>query len=332
MIDVQRLSKSYGAFRAVTDISFHVERGEVVGFLGPNGAGKSTTLRMLAGFLGPSAGRIRIDGHDITDEPEISRQKLGYMPETCPLYPEMRVREYLAFRAELKRLPRKERARAVDAVMEEVDIVEVNDVLVAHLSKGYRQRVGLADALLGNPPVLILDEPTAGMDPNQIRQVREIIRSRGDKHAILLSTHILPEVETTCSRALVIARGKLVASGSIDQLREMRRASGLRIVVRGPREKALEVVRVTKGVVRADIEDHGADAFMITTTYARDAVAAETAEHIVSALVGAGLFIREAVPRAASLEQVFAELTRDDAGFVGEEQQASSKGRGVEDA
>ena len=320
MIDVHRLSKSYGAFRAVTDISFHVERGEVVGFLGPNGAGKSTTLRMLAGFLGPSTGRIRIDGRDITDEPVLSRQKLGYMPETCPLYPEMRVREYLLFRAELKRLSRRDRARAVDAVSEEVAIADMSDVLIQHLSKGYRQRVGLADALLGDPPVLILDEPTAGMDPNQIRQVRDLVRSRGDKHAILLSTHILSEVEATCSRALVIAHGKLVASGSIEHLREMRRASGVRLVVRGDRAKALEIVRAVKGVTRADAESQPAsDAFTITTTYARDAVSAETAEAIVSALVGGGLFVREVVPRAASLEQIFAELTHAEDGFVAEE-------------
>jgi ABC-2 type transport system ATP-binding protein len=322
MIHVHRLSKSYGAFRAVTDVSFHVERGEVVGFLGPNGAGKSTTLRMLAGFLGPSAGRIRIDGHDIADESVLARQKLGYMPETCPLYPEMRVREYLGFRAELKRLPRKDRSRAVDAVADEVGIADVADVLIGHLSKGYRQRVGLADALLGDPPVLILDEPTAGMDPNQIRQVRDLVRRRGDKHAVLLSTHILSEVEATCTRALVIARGKLVASGSIDHLREMRRVSALRIVVRGDRTRALDVVRTSSGVARADIDDAGApspDTITITATYERDAQGAETAERLVSTLVGAGLFVREVVPHAASLEQVFAELTRGDEASIADE-------------
>jgi len=334
MIDVQRLSKSYGSFRAVSDVSFHVEKGEVVGFLGPNGAGKSTTLRMLAGFLGPSAGQIRIDGHDISDEPVLSRQKLGYMPETCPLYPEMRVREYLAFRAELKRLPRKERARAVESISEEVDILEVSEVLIRHLSKGFRQRVGLADALLGNPPVLVLDEPTAGMDPNQIRQVRDLIRRRGDKHAILLSTHILSEVEATCSRALVIARGKLVASGSIDHLREMRRASGLRVVVRGDRAKALEVARKTKGIANADVDSHSsAEAFTILTTYAADANGAETAEHLVAALVSAGVFVREVIPRAASLEQVFAELTQSEDGFGSGEQRAkTSDAEGVDAA
>ncbi|HVK65024.1 MAG TPA: ABC transporter ATP-binding protein [Polyangium sp.] len=315
MIEVERLSKSYGAFRAVSDVSFHVERGEVVGFLGPNGAGKSTTLRMLAGFLGPSAGRIRIGGHDIAEEPLLAREKLGYMPETSPLYPEMRVREYLAFRAEVKRVPRGARAKAVERAAEEARVDDVADVLVRHLSKGYRQRVGLADALLGDPPVLILDEPTAGLDPNQIREVRELVKRRGKDHAILISTHILSEVEATCSRALVVARGKLVASGTIEELREMRRASGLRIVVRGEAARALGVVRSLPEVAEAEVDaGHApaADATALLVEYRHAEGGAETAERVVAALVGAGIGVREVVPRAATLEQVFSELTRGD--------------------
>jgi ABC-2 type transport system ATP-binding protein len=314
MIEVERLSKSYGAFRAVKDVSFHVEPGEVVGFLGPNGAGKSTTLRMIAGFLGPTAGRVRIGGHDIAEEPILARQKLGYMPETSPLYPEMRVHEYLSFRAELKRLPRRARKAAVDGAAAEAGVADVADVLIRHLSKGYRQRVGLADALLGDPPVLILDEPTAGLDPNQIREVRELVRRRGERHAIVLSTHILSEVEATCTRALVVARGKLVASGTIEELREMRRASGLRVVVRGDEARALEVVRGLGGVAKAAIDAALAPASgtaAIAVEYERDEGGAEVAERVVAALVGEGIFVREVVPRAASLEQVFSELTRD---------------------
>ncbi|MRG91780.1 ABC transporter ATP-binding protein [Polyangium spumosum] len=315
MIEVERLSKSYGAFRAVSDVSFHVERGEVVGFLGPNGAGKSTTLRMLAGFLGPSSGRIRIGGHDIGEEPLLAREKLGYMPETSPLYPEMRVREYLAFRAELKRVPRGARARAVERAAEEARVDDMADVLVRHLSKGYRQRVGLADALLGDPPVLILDEPTAGLDPNQIREVRELVRRRGKDHAILISTHILSEVEATCSRALVVARGKLVASGTIEELREMRRASGLRIVVRGEAARALGIVRALPEVAEATVDagrTQAPETAELLVEYQRAEGGAEVAERVVAALVGAGLGVREVVPRAASLEQVFSELTRGD--------------------
>lgn len=315
MIDVERLSKSYGAFRAVTDVSFHVERGEVVGFLGPNGAGKSTTLRMMAGFLGPTWGRVRIGGHDIADEPILARQKLGYMPETSPLYGEMRVREYLSFRAELKGLSRKNIRKAVDTAAEETGIADVAEVLVRHLSKGYRQRVGLADALLGDPPVLILDEPTAGLDPNQIREVRDLVRRRGESHAIVLSTHILSEVEATCSRALVIARGRLVASGSIDELREMRRASGVRVVVRGDDALALSTSRGVKGVVKAELDARLPPApgtTALTIDFGSGEGAGEITERVVAELVRAGLFVREVSPSAASLEQVFSELTRRD--------------------
>jgi len=320
MIEVKRLSKSYGAFRAVTDVSFHVERGEVVGFLGPNGAGKSTTLRMLAGFLGPTAGSVRIGGHDIAEEPILAQQKLGYMPETSPLYPEMRVREYLSFRAELKRIGRKERKKAVESAAEEAGVADVADVLIGHLSKGYRQRVGLADALLGDPPVLILDEPTAGLDPNQIREVRDLVRRRGESHAILLSTHILSEVEATCSRALVVARGKLVAAGTIEELREKRRGSGVRVVVRGEEARALAVVRAVEGVAKATGEAGAAEGTSaISVAFGSREGGAEVAERVVAALVGAGFFVREVVPHAASLEQVFSALTKGEAAIAEEE-------------
>ncbi|UQA54933.1 ABC transporter ATP-binding protein [Polyangium aurulentum] len=312
MIEVERLSKSYGAFRAVTDVSFHVERGEVVGFLGPNGAGKSTTLRMLAGFLGPTAGRIRVGGHDIAEEPLLARQKLGYMPETSPLYPEMRVREYLTFRAELKRVPRRVRKDEVERAAADARVDDVAEVLIGHLSKGYRQRVGLADALLGAPPVLILDEPTAGLDPNQIREVRSLIKRRGSEHAILISTHILSEVEATCTRALVIARGRLVASGTIDELRDLRRAQGARITVRGDEKRALEIVRGVRGVERASVESGSAPppgTVVLAIEHGAEG-GPEVTEDVVAALVKAGMGVREVAARAASLEQVFSELTR----------------------
>jgi ABC-2 type transport system ATP-binding protein len=312
MIEVERLSKSYGAFRAVSDVSFHVERGEVVGFLGPNGAGKSTTLRMLAGFLGPTAGRIRVGGHDIAEEPLLARQKLGYMPETSPLYLEMRVREYLTFRAELKRVPRRSRKDEVERAAADARVDDMAEVLIGHLSKGYRQRVGLADALLGAPPVLILDEPTAGLDPNQIREVRSLIKRRGGEHAILISTHILSEVEATCTRALVIARGRLVASGTIDELRDLRRAQGARITLRGDEGRALEIVRGVRGVGRASVEASAAPSpgtVVLSVEHGGES-GPEVTEEVVASLVRAGIGVREVVARAASLEQVFSELTR----------------------
>ncbi len=313
MIEASHLSKSYGPVHAVSDVSFRVDRGEVVGFLGPNGAGKSTTLRMLAGFLGPSAGVVRIAGHDLAEDPLRARASLGYMPETAPLYPEMRVREYLAFRAELKRVPRRARREAVARALAETSIADVEDVVIGHLSKGYRQRVGLADALVGAPPILILDEPTAGLDPNQIRDVRALIRRLGKDHTVLVSTHILSEVEATCDRALVIARGRLVAQGSIDEIRSRhsggRRTAGARVTVRGEEAAALAAASGVAGVVRVTAEAGEGELATLAIELERTADAGRAIEAVVSALVAAGVGVREVVPRADSLEQVFSELT-----------------------
>ncbi|WP_437281350.1 ABC transporter ATP-binding protein [Sorangium sp. So ce375] len=313
MIEVEHLSKSYGSHQAVSDLSFQVSQGEIVGFLGPNGAGKSTTLRILAGFLGATSGRVRVAGHDIAEEPMRARAALGYMPETSPLYPEMRVSEYLAFRAELKLVPRRARREAVARALRDARVEDVASVLIGHLSKGYRQRVGLADALVGDPPLLILDEPTAGLDPNQIREVRALVRRLGRDRTVLLSTHILSEVEATCTRALVIARGRLIAEGSIDEIRAMRRSSGVRVVVRGAADAALAAARGAAGVRSAEAEAEAAgDAARLTVEFDAGADAGEAAERLVAALVGAGFGVRELVPHAPSLEQVFSELTAAD--------------------
>jgi ABC-2 type transport system ATP-binding protein len=319
MIEASHLSKSYGPVAAVSDVSFRVDRGEVVGFLGPNGAGKSTTLRMLAGFLGPTSGTVRIAGHDLGTDPILARASLGYMPETAPLYPEMRVREYLAFRAELKRVPRRARREAVARALAETRIADVEDVVIGHLSKGYRQRVGLADALVAAPPILILDEPTAGLDPNQIREVRALIRRLGKDHTVLVSTHILSEVEAICSRALVIARGRLVAEGSIDAIRALRRTAGARVTIRGDQPPAIEAavaaVSLVAGVAAVERVTRDAAEASVTTTLAidldRSADAGRVIEAVVAALVAAGAGVREVVPRADSLEQVFSELTTE---------------------
>ncbi|WP_437940691.1 ABC transporter ATP-binding protein [Sorangium sp. So ce341] len=311
MIEVEHLSKSYGAHLAVSDLSFRVSQGEIVGFLGPNGAGKSTTLRILAGFLGATSGRVRVAGYDLAEEPMRARASLGYMPETSPLYPEMRVSEYLAFRAELKLVPRRARREAVARALRDARVEDVASVMIGHLSKGYRQRVGLADALVSDPPLLILDEPTAGLDPNQIREVRALVRRLGRDRTVLLSTHILSEVEATCTRAIVIARGRLVAEGSIDEIRAMRRASGVRVAVRGAADAALAAARGAAGVRSAEAEAAG-DAARLTVEFDADADPGEATERLVSALVGAGLGVRELAPHAPSLEQVFSELTAAD--------------------
>jgi len=314
MIDVEHLVKDYGTVVAVKDVSFHVGRGEVVGFLGPNGAGKSTTLRILAGFLGPTSGHVRIDGHDVLEDGEAARRALGYMPESSPLYPEMRVREYLRFRAELKGVRGRDRTLAVGRAMEAARVMEMTDTLIGHLSKGYRQRVGLADALVANPPLLILDEPTAGLDPNQIREVRDLIRGLGESHTILLSTHILPEVETTCHRALVIDRGKLVAEGTIDELRARRHGAGASLLVSDPQGRARTLLEGVTGVTAISASAHDGGLSRVTFSYMAGERADDSIlERAVAALVAAGVGIREAGPSRATLEDVFAELTLADA-------------------
>jgi ABC-2 type transport system ATP-binding protein len=219
MIHVSNLTKYYGDYPAVRDVSFDVAKGQVVGFLGPNGAGKSTTMRILAGYLTATSGRASIAGIDVFWDPVGVRRKIGYMPESCPLYPEMRVTEYLTYRGGIKGLHGRACKRAIERVVERCWLGEVRRQLIGTLSKGYRQRVGLADALLHDPPVLILDEPTAGLDPGQIRETRQLIRDLGKQHTVLLSTHILSEVEVTCEQAIIINRGRVAAAGRLQDLR-----------------------------------------------------------------------------------------------------------------
>lgn len=220
MIVVENLVKYYGEYQAVRGVSFEVPKGRVVGFLGPNGAGKSTTMRCLAGFLTASSGKASIAGFDVFSDPIRARRQIGYMPESCPLYPEMRVTEYLKFRGGLKGLGGSECRRRMDYVLEKCWLKDVKRQLVGTLSKGYRQRVGLADALLADPPVLILDEPTAGLDPTQIRETRKLIRELGQEHTMLLSTHILSEVEMAADTVIIIYQGQVVEHGSLDDVRK----------------------------------------------------------------------------------------------------------------
>lgn len=218
MIEVSHLSKSYGDYTAVSDVSFSANKGEIVGFLGPNGAGKTTTIRMLATYLPPSAGRASVAGFDIVTQADEVRKRIGYLPENPPLYPEMTVREYLWFVAEIKGVPRAAMVERIDRVMERCFIADVRNKLCQHLSRGYRQRVGLAQAIIHDPEVIILDEPTSGLDPKQIIEIRQLIRSLGQSHTVLLSTHILPEVSMVCSKVVIINRGKVVIESALNQL------------------------------------------------------------------------------------------------------------------
>jgi ABC-2 type transport system ATP-binding protein len=218
VIEVSHLSKSYGDYTAVSDVSFSANKGEIVGFLGPNGAGKTTTIRMLATYLPPSAGRASVAGFDIVTQADEVRKRIGYLPENPPLYPEMTVREYLWFVAEIKGVPRAAMVERIDRVMERCFIADVRNKLCQHLSRGYRQRVGLAQAIIHDPEVIILDEPTSGLDPKQIIEIRQLIRSLGQSHTVLLSTHILPEVSMVCSKVVIINRGKVVIESALNQL------------------------------------------------------------------------------------------------------------------
>ena len=218
MIEVNNLSKSYGDYKAVSDATFSAARGQIVGFLGPNGAGKTTTIRMLATYLPPSSGKATIAGFDIVSQADEVRKRIGYLPENPPLYPEMTVREYLKFIAEIKGVPRAAMVERIDKVMEQCFITDVRNKLCQHLSRGYRQRVGLAQAIIHEPQVIILDEPTSGLDPKQIIEIRQLIRSLGEAHTVLLSTHILPEVSMVCNKVVIINRGRVVIESMLNQL------------------------------------------------------------------------------------------------------------------
>lgn len=307
MIECTKLCKDYGAFRAVKDLSFTVEKGDVVGFLGPNGAGKSTTLRILAGFLGPTSGDVRINGHSIVEQPIVAKTMIGYMPEASPLYGEMRVSEYLTYRAELKGVARRQRKSAVARVIADAGLADMDRVLIGQLSKGYRQRVGLADALVASPPLLLLDEPTAGLDPNQIREVRALLSRLKDKHTILISTHILSEVEAMCTKGVVIAQGQLVAEGSLAELRALRRPRAVRLRIRGEAPVAKKTIKAVDGVTDVSGDEDG-DRTKLTIGLASPDDADATIEKIVAALTSARIGVVEVVP-SSSLEQVFAELT-----------------------
>lgn len=243
MIKVENLVKKYGNHVAVDHLSFEVEKGQIYGFLGPNGAGKSTTMNIMTGYLAASDGLVEINGHDILTEPEAAKKCIGYLPEIPPLYPDMTVWEYLYFVAELKKLPKAEREDQIEEIMEMVEIEDVSERLIKNLSKGYRQRVGLAQAIIGYPDIIILDEPMVGLDPKQIIEIRELIKRLSENHTIILSSHILSEVSTICDHIMIISKGKLVASDSPEGLQKlMRKSTEVDMTVLGTREKADEIL------------------------------------------------------------------------------------------
>jgi ABC-2 type transport system ATP-binding protein len=311
MIEVENLTKRYGRALAVDGISFKVQRGEILGFLGPNGAGKTTTMRILTCYLPPTEGKAWVAGYDVFEDPLEVKKRVGYIPETPPLYPDMDVQSFLDFCARIKGLPGSERQARIDEAMEKTRIGDVRGKLIGRLSKGYRQRVGLAQAILANPDVLILDEPTAGLDPKQIIETRELIKGLGGSHTIILSTHILPEVEMTCGRVVIIAKGRVVAEDTPHNLTHRLKGAGvLRIETRGDVAGLEETLRGVPGVavVRGVTAGDGHRIFEVEAEAGRD-VRAELSRAVVQK--GADLLGLSQV--GMSLEDIFIHLTTQEA-------------------
>lgn len=310
MIEVRNLVKKYGNHVAVNHLNFTVEKGKIYGFLGPNGAGKSTTMNMITGYIASTEGEVLIDRHNILEEPEVAKKKIGYLPEIPPLYQDMTVQEYLNFAAELKMIPKEKRKANIEEVMSTTKTIEVKNRLIKNLSKGYKQRVGLAQALLGYPEIIILDEPTVGLDPKQIIEIRDLIKSLGQKHTVILSSHILSEVSAVCDHVLIIDKGKLVASDTPENLGKlMSGANSLELTVKGQESeirKALDMVENIEDVIYHDSLIQNACDFTIKLSGNQD-----MRENIFFALAEVKCPILKMQSSNMSLEEVFLKLTDD---------------------
>jgi gliding motility-associated transport system ATP-binding protein len=309
MIKVENLTKRYAGTTAIDDLTFSVDKGEIVGFLGPNGAGKSTTMKILTSYLPATSGRATIAGFDVFEQSVEARRRLGYLPENTPLYTDMRVGEYLRYRANLKNVPGNKLKERVGDVLELCSLRDVERKIIGALSKGYRQRVGLADALVHDPELLILDEPTIGLDPNQIRQVRELIKNLGGKRTVLISTHILPEVEMMCSRVIVIHKGRIRAQDTAENLLKNHRASGsMRLEAKTGTDNARELLGRVEGVKDVTEEKDGD----FTVFQLRTDANSEPSEAVMRLAMDKHWTVRELARRRPTLEDVFVELTHSD--------------------
>lgn len=328
MIQVEHISKRYGDHVAVDDLSFTVEKGQIYGFLGPNGAGKSTTMNIMTGYIAASSGTVAINGFDILKEPEKARRCIGYLPEIPPLYTDMTVWEFLLFAAELKRVPRKERKDHVEEIISKTYLTDVKGRLIRNLSKGYKQRVGLAQALIGYPEVLILDEPMVGLDPKQILEMRDLIKELAREHTILLSSHILSEVSAVCDHIMIISKGQLRASGSPEELQDrMQAKTDLEVTVLGEKKQVEEVLREMDGIESCTIEpSEEADSVKIRLCTAGDV---DIRKELSVALSGAGMPILSMNRLEKSLEDIFLELTENAAAET--EEDTDSEGSKMEE-
>ena len=308
MIEVKNLTKRYGDIKALDDISFTVDTGEVLGFLGPNGAGKSTTMNIITGYISSTSGTVTVDGTEILENPRETKRKIGYLPEIPPLYPEMTVRKYLEFMFDLKKvkLPKKEH---IEEIMRLVRITDMADRLIKNLSKGYRQRVGYGQALLGNPPVLILDEPTVGLDPKQIIEIRKLIRSLGKKHTVIFSSHVLSEISATCDRIIVISEGRLVADSKADELsKALADTQKLSLTVEGSPSDVLGEIKKIPGVKKyMKVRELGEKSAVYSVEYGNDF---DIRREVFSAMARINAPILEMKSGNESLEDMFLKLTQ----------------------
>jgi len=311
MIEVEQLSKTYGPIRAIEDVSFVVEKGEILGFLGPNGAGKTTTMRILTCFMPPTSGTARVAGYDIFNESLQVRRRLGYVPENAPLYTDMPVVSFLKFAAEVKGLSRRERLRQIGQVMDDCGIKDVQHRYIGKLSKGYRQRVALAQALLGNPDVLILDEPTIGLDPRQIIDIRQLIKGLAGQKTVILSTHILPEVSMTCQRVIIINRGRLVAVDTPENLTtKLQTSSRLLVRVEGPATEVVRALGVVSGV--QTVKEDGGGPGQVVTCIIESKKDRDVRKDVAAAVVHQNWGLLELRPVDLTLEDVFVRLVTEE--------------------
>ena len=323
MISVQNLTKRYGEVLAVSDVSFDVAEGEVMGFLGPNGAGKSTTIRILTGYSPATAGNVRVAGLDVLAESLKIRQLLGYLPENVPLYPELRVEEYLHFRGRLKGVAVREAKSAVERAMGQCGLLHMRRRIVGQLSKGYRQRVGLADALISRPRLLILDEPTGGLDPHQRKEVLELIKGLAHEHTVLLSSHVLAEIESISTRVMIIQKGRLLANGRVGELAErLQEAPRVQVEVKATRDAALQVLApILRQCAKASRAEELADGWVRVTLEPEHA---DPREAIAAALRQAGLPLRELHRQQRTLEELFLHITAQAAQRTGAAEAAAA--------
>ncbi len=311
MIEVRELSKYYGDLAAVEQISFRAEKGQILGFLGPNGAGKTTTMRMLTCYLPPTSGSARVAGYDVVEESLEARRRIGYLPELPPVYTDMTVRAYLRFVAKIKGVPTPQLNGRIDDTMEKTGVAHVQNSVIGHLSKGYRQRVGLAQALVHNPEVLILDEPTVGLDPKQIIEIRQVIKGLGGEHTIILSTHILPEVSMTCEKIVIINQGRIVGEGTPQSLMaQLKEGEVLRAQITGPPEQVQQLLRGIDGVLEVAAEPGRAadeQVYIITAIPGRD-----VRDLVARRVVDSGWGLRELRALEMTLEDIFLRLVTEE--------------------